>query len=123
MANSDMNPAWTRENDVVSDYASFTPVDGGSPTVFAGFIRTITRTGEGKYSIVLKRKFPATGVRWAGVNVVGTAGRRGMVETFLPAAGTMTIGIYTLADVADDGAATEQVLIRIDVKNSTITRR
>lgn len=121
--NADKHQKWARDQEVVDEYASFVPVDGGNPTVFGGFIRAITRTGEGKYSITLKRKYPTTALRWAGVQVIGTASHRGQVETCDPKAGTLTIGIYTSAEAADDGPTTGTVLLKLELANTTVTRR
>lgn len=119
MANSDMHLARAREQDIVLEYGSFVAA-AANPTVFDGIIRSAVRDSAGQFTFTLKRKYPQ--VRFAEVQVLGTAGGRGFVEAIDPKAGTITVQLYTLADAAGDLAGST-VLLKIEFKNSTVTRR
>jgi hypothetical protein len=120
MANSDMHVARAREQDIVIEFGQFTPANGAAPTAVEGIFSSVTRTGEGLYDFVLKRKYPQ--FRFGDVVLVGTAGLRGFVSVIDPVAGTGSLRIYTLLDALDDGNGSV-AHVRFEFANTTVTRR
>lgn len=120
MANSDLHTPYARDPDLVFENGNFTSVDGGSPTVFGGCIKTITRTGEGTFTGTLKRKYKQ--FRWGAVNPLLAAGGWGVVSACDPVAGTFALVLSTVAGAADD-LPTADVRVTFWFANTTQTRR
>jgi hypothetical protein len=109
----------TTEPRVVVEYGEFVSVNGANPSSVTGCLATMTRTGEGKFSGTLKRRWRS--YLYGTVVVDGTGGGRGYIESCNPQTGVITIGTYTAADAADDQPGT--IRVKLEFKDTSITRR
>lgn len=123
MANKDTNPVHAPETDVQVLTGSFTGVNGSSPTAASckGIVSSATRTAEGIWTLVLRRKFPANARLFAAVTVQGADADRAFFAALNLTAGTATVEAYTVSDAADDCDA-KVIEVLIVARNSTSRR-
>ena len=104
---------------------NFTGANGANPSAasFSGPVKTVTRTGEGLYDVVLKTsaQYPAWLAAGPAV-VLGAAGDRAFISAFDPDAGTLSLRCYTVADALDDCDA-KPIYVWILARNTISPRR